>query len=97
MGQLWFGFLERLGIAFTGSPEGSTIPVELMKRKRDKQPGTTDSPIPGKIPRSVSVRKNGKHEEDIEPEEWENESFYDGMNCFGYLSWKNKSVDKRSK
>lgn len=37
MGQLWFSFLQKSRVAFTGAPEGSTVDLSFIKFKRDKK------------------------------------------------------------
>ena len=41
MCQIWFRYLSRKKVAFTGAKEGSTIAIENMKIQRDLQSGET--------------------------------------------------------
>ena len=41
MYQIWFRYLSRKKVAFTGAKEGSTIAIENMKLQRDLQSGET--------------------------------------------------------
>ena len=37
MGQLWFRYLQKIGVAFTGAPEGAAVDLNYIRMARDKK------------------------------------------------------------
>lgn len=78
--QIWFSFLRRKKVAFTGAPEGSKIALEHMRQVRDCAPGTDENPMPKKGYKSR--KKESSDEVDDDKLFWDDldeEEFYEGM------------------